>query len=144
MVTKMVKNKSRTVLFLFSLALVISQSTIVSFAFNTGETMPFSSGFAFSLTSEYGSEDSGILRYKNDYTNADVYPSDGSRYTYGMRFGIFDDQGYWTTGYTERYNLNPFSISYREEYAEPGYRQLRMCSVSASVFSVSVSGTWYP
>lgn len=97
--------------------------------------------FSFTVTSSNGYTSASA--YKNDTTDAEVYPSSGTNYSYGATYSVRNTSGTTVSGSSTRYNLDSFSLSYKSGYATSGtYRCLRAIGVSSK--SVSISGVWYP
>ena len=105
---------------------------------------------AFAVTS-YVYELAANDRYKEDAQEAKVMPSSGAYYGNGARYfiknttstGVFKASA---TGYTDRFDLITFYISYKPAYAKAGtYMRMGIYSYTQSTsYTVSVNGNWMP
>lgn len=135
------RKKQRFLVWLIALSLCVSMLCVYVSA---------SSAYGYDLETTGSSYDIGLPREKTDYNDADVIPSSGSNYSYGARYFINYvingfPTGFRATGYTDRFNLNSFDISYKPTYAMPGTVRMGIYSYTQSTnYSVHVVGTWYP
>ncbi len=118
-------------------------------------TAAASSWYVYELESSNGSTDRGHPRAKTDYNNADVDPDENNttynvNYSGGVRYWLTRSDsdsvvGPMATGYTDRFDLNYFSISYRPAYACPNNYRMAMVRYTASTaYTVRVTGSWAP
>lgn len=105
----------------------------------------------FDLETSGATYDIGVARAKDDYSDAQVFPTNGKNYGNGCRFFIRQvsstnsSTSYLATGYTDRFNLSDFVISYKPSYAKPGQVRMGMYSYTQSAnYSVQMDGKWYP
>lgn len=114
-----------------------------------------SSWYVYELSSVSGSIDRGHPREKTDYGNADVDPDESQtsynkNYSNGVRYYLTQSSsdsivGSMATGYTDRFDLNSFNISYRPAYACPGNYRMNMTRYSSNTATtVQVTGIWAP
>lgn len=107
--------------------------------------------YVYELAASGSGHDIGKPRYKEDSAEAKVMPSSGQYYAYGARYFInqTDSEGNYrlqATGYTDRFDLLTFYISYKPAYARPNqYLCMGIYSYTQSTaYTVSVKGTWMP
>lgn len=134
-------HRSRIVLLVLILSLCVSTLCAQAFA---------ATSYVYELNVSGTGRDIGKQRQKVDYQEAKVMPSSGSNYTYGARYTIYGTNSQGTTtssasGYTDRFDLITFYISYKPAYAQPGWVKMALKSYTQSTsYSVYVTGNWMP
>ena len=135
-------HRSRIVLLVLILSLCVSALCSQAFAVTS---------CVYELAAKGTSSDIGNVRYKEDAQEAKVMPSSGAYYGNGARYfiknttstGVFKASA---TGYTDRFDLITFYISYKPAYAKAGtYMRMGIYSYTQSTsYTVSVNGNWMP
>lgn len=135
-------HRSRIVLLVLILSLCFSALCVQAFAVES---------YVYELAAKGSDNDIGKVRQKEDSQEAKVMPSSGANYGNGARYFIQNASNTGSlralaTGYTDRFDLITFYISYKPVYARPDvYMRMGIYSYTQSLsYTVSVNGTWMP
>ncbi len=135
-------HRSRIVFLVLILSLCVSALCSQAFAVTS---------YVYELAAKGTSNDIGKVRLKEDAQEAKVMPSSGAFYGNGARYFIQNTSSSGSfrasaTGYTDRFDLITFYISYKPAYAkEDLYMRMGIYSYTqSSSYTVSVNGTWMP
>lgn len=134
-------HRSRIVLLVLILSLCVSALCAQAFAVTS---------YVFELQTSGKGTDVSKVRDKEDNDDAKIMPSSGSHYGNGIRYFIYyvnpnSTNDFLITGYTDRFNLGTFYISYKPSYAKPEQVRLGISSYTQSTsYSVYVTGNWMP
>ncbi|MGN1306373.1 MAG: hypothetical protein ACI4V3_01735 [Faecousia sp.] len=106
--------------------------------------------YAFDLQTTGCQTDLGNPRYKSTSGDASIGPEVGTNMSQGVTFymnqsNAYSNVGTRATGDVERFNLNPFTISYRPGFGSGEYYRLGVYSYTKSAgYPVGVRGNWPP
>ena len=134
-------HRDRIVLLVLILSLCISALSAQVFAVTS---------YVYELETSGKATDVSKVRNKEDNDDAKIIPSNGSHYENGIRYFIYyvnpnSTNDFVVTGYTDRFNLRTFYISYKPAYAKPEQVRLAINSYTQSTsYSVYVTGEWMP
>lgn len=135
-------HRSRIVFLVLILSLCVSALSAQVFAV---------SSYVYELAASGSAADIGKPRYKEDSAEAKVMPSGGQYYNYGARYFIDQtnssgESRRQATGYTDRFDIITFYISYKPAYARPDqYLCMGIYSYTQSTgYTVRVNGSWMP
>lgn len=129
--------KKRIIVFLCTLAIIMSLGAVPAFA------SVESDGASFDFTLGVGSDPApSDVAYKNDTTNADVFPNG---FVQGIAyFRVRDANRVQVSSLASLNDVYHFSLTYNSGQAYPGNKYLYCQNSVTSSGGLWLFGTWYP